>query len=526
MRNLDLISFGLSALRRHKLRTLLTVLGVTIGAATLVVSLSVGLGVNKVIEEQFAHADDLRQITVFPSNDHFEDSFEGVPDDVLDVRGDMSEAKRERIRKLKAMRWKHENLTPSQKPLTEDRVDQLRRIPHVVDVVPELDQYGRAYWQDGNESAQSHVYAVPFAYKRYLDRIEAGSGFTDPRGRQCIIHEYLLYRLGVRNDADVQAAIGQQLRIELRNSNRSPVGLLGLLGADLSNISKEEMDVLEELFKKLPDMMQLAPLPAKEKAVLLKVMGRKAPSAKKKEDKRISEDFTIVGVIRAHNKDDKPGNSYLDGLLDGDAEIIIPQQAGEEFFLQLPQLKENGFSRVRLFVDHDDHLESVAAEVRKLGLNEFSMGVFARQVRKNTLLIGFAMDFIALVALVVAALGITNTMFTTVLERTREIGILKAVGARDRQILFIFLVEGGLIGVAGGVFGVVMGWLASFPGNDYAIRILAKQDHHPLPTTVFLYPAWLLVCVPLFAVAMTTLAALLPAGRAARVQPVVALRHE
>jgi putative ABC transport system permease protein len=142
------------------------------------------------------------------------------------------------------------------------------------------------------------------------------------------------------------------------------------------------------------------------------------------------------------------------------------------------------------------------------------------------LLIGFAMDFIALVALVVAVLGITNTMFTTVLERTREIGILKAVGARDRQILFIFLVEGGLIGLAGGILGVLFGWLASFPGNDYAIRILAKQDHHPLPTTVFLYPAWLLICVPIFAIALTTLAALLPAGRAARVQPVVALRHE
>ena len=62
-------------------------------------------------------------------------------------------------------------------------------------------------------------------------------------------------------------------------------------------------------------------------------------------------------------------------------------------------------------------MEGVVDEVKKMGLNEISMGLFIQQVRRNVLLIGFSMDFIAIVALIVAAIGITNTMFTTVLER-------------------------------------------------------------------------------------------------------------
>ena len=90
----------------------------------------------------------------------------------------------------------------------------------------------------------------------------------------------------------------------------------------------------------------------------------------------------------------------------------------------------------------------------------------------------------------------------------------------------MFLIEGGLIGLLGGAIGVLVGWLASFPGNGYALKIMEEQGHKPLPETVFLYPPWLLIGVPLFAMLITTLAAVLPARRAARVEPVVALRHE
>ena len=218
-----------------------------------------------------------------------------------------------------------------------------------------------------------------------------------------------------------------------------------------------------------------------------------------------------MGVIRAV-KSDPPSEEFLDGPL-SNSDVILPVDVADDFFMKLPRRRDSGYSRVRLIVDSEENLEPVIDEVRRMGLREFSMGLFIQQLRKNVLLIGFTMDFIALVAIVVSAIGITNTMFTTVLERTREIGILKAIGAKDRQILTVFLIEGTLIGLLGGIGGVIVGWLASYPGNNYALHLLEKQGHKPLPETVFLYPSWLLISVPLFAMLMTTLAAMLPAPR-------------
>jgi putative ABC transport system permease protein len=524
VRTFDLIAFGVSALRSHKLRTALTVLGVTIGTATLVVSISIGLGVRELIDEQF-RKESLRQISVFPSHDGVDDNLDRVPAEILDVKGDMSDAKRDRIRKLRVQQWKRQNVQTQPKPLNQERLELLRQLPHVAEVVPELDEYGRAFLIERGTGTEARVYGAQAQHGRYLERLEVGGPLSSAAADECLVHEYMLYRCGVRDDADVRAIIGKQLRVELTSARRTPLSLLNLFEADMSNLSQEEIAVLEKAWKMLPDLMASIQLPPKEKELLLKAIQRKKPGAQQKKEKTITQTFTIVGVLRAAGKDDKSDNGFLDGPL-RDADVVIPRQTAEHFFMQLPQLEENGYSRVRLIVDNQDNLEEVIEGVHRLGLQEYSIGAFVQQMKKNALLIGFAMDFIALVALIVAVLGIMNTMFTTVLERTQEIGILKAIGAKDRQVLLIFLVEGSLIGLLGGVAGVGLGWLASLPGNDYALRILEKQGHHPLPETVFLYPLKLLLAVPVFAILMTTLAALLPARRAARVEPVVALRHE
>ncbi len=521
----DLISFGLFALRRHKLRTLLTMLGVTIGTATLVISISIGLGVRHVIDEQLRKEDNLRQISVFPSNDGVEENFDGVPDDVLQVDGSMSDARRERIRKIRAIRWKRTYAPAAPKPLTTERIDELRRLPHVVDIIPILDESGRASLPARQKETDARVYGIPHDFNRLAPRVEFGRSFSSADAKECLVHEYALYRLGIRDDADIQAILGSPLRIDLTSARRTPMSLLNLMDAEAGNLTREETEVIEKAWKMFPEFMETIPLPEKERAILLKALRRKKPGAKEVKDSRVSETFTIVGVLRAPVKEDKPDQGFIDsGVRESD--VIIPREVAGEFFLGLPHRAESGFAGVRVVVDHEDNLEEAVQAIRKMGLNEFSMGVFIQQMRKNTVLIGFTMDFIALVALIVAVLGIMNTMFTTVLERTREIGILKSLGAKDRHILLIFLTEGALIGLIGGLSGVLLGWLASIPGDGYALSIMRKQGHTPLPESVFSYPIELLLAVPLFAMLLTTLAALLPARRASRVEPVIALRYE
>jgi ABC-type lipoprotein release transport system permease subunit len=114
----------------------------------------------------------------------------------------------------------------------------------------------------------------------------------------------------------------------------------------------------------------------------------------------------------------------------------------------------------------------------------------------------------------------------SVLERVREIGVMKALGARDGHVLGAFLLEGALVGLVGGTLGVALAWAASFPGDAYLRRLVEQRLSVRLEESVFAFPPWLLLGVPALAALITTLAALYPARRAVRVDPAAALRHD
>ena len=132
---------------------------------------------------------------------------------------------------------------------------------------------------------------------------------------------------------------------------------------------------------------------------------------------------------------------------------------------------------------------------------------------------------IGTVALVVAGLGIINTLLISVLERYQEIGICKAIGASDGDLIVLFLTEAGIIGLLGGVGGLVLGrgvaWLLEIGVNAYA-RGHGVTTHLDL----FAFPLWLLAATVLFATVVSVLAGVYPALRAARVDPIKALRRE
>lgn len=127
---------------------------------------------------------------------------------------------------------------------------------------------------------------------------------------------------------------------------------------------------------------------------------------------------------------------------------------------------------------------------------------------------------IAAISLLVGGIGIANTMFTSVMERTRQIGVLKALGATNFEVMKIFLVESALMGMFGGVAGVVLGFLLSAGISELGVRSLAG------PTIVTVITPELILFAVGFSIFIGAISGLLPARRAAQLQPVEALRYE
>ena len=127
-------------------------------------------------------------------------------------------------------------------------------------------------------------------------------------------------------------------------------------------------------------------------------------------------------------------------------------------------------------------------------------------------------------ALVVASLGIINTLVMAILERRREIGILKALGAADRDVRMLFFVEAGAMGLLGGVFGVLIGWLIGRAINFGTNIYLARQALPAISVTAV--PWWMVGLAIAFSILVSLAAGMYPASRAARLDPVQALRYE
>jgi len=325
----------------------------------------------------------------------------------------------------------------------------------------------------------------------------------------------------------VPGVLGKKLRLEIAvDSGMAPNLMLNLLNIARTDVTVADEKVLEKVAGQLPAALAKMELTDEERAALTKML--KAPPARPtpSHHEPITRDLTIVGVVRYPTKDDEEDRWIGWDNLSLYADVVLPIETAQTMTFDMPSVEKYGIQGATVTVDSEENVEEVDTAIRETGLNTLALALFAKRLRVNMLLVGLAMGFVALVALIVAALGITNTMLMTVLERMHEIGVMKAIGARDIHIQLIFLVEGALIGLIGGGVGLLCGWLLSFPGDAVARWIIEKQTKTPFTETLFAFPPWLTVGVIVFAMSVSTLAAVYPARRAARVNPVTALRHE
>jgi putative ABC transport system permease protein len=211
-----------------------------------------------------------------------------------------------------------------------------------------------------------------------------------------------------------------------------------------------------------------------------------------------------------------------------DSQIYVTKESFET--LLYPESKDKyGFGIIRADqnIKPSDLAEKITEKLRKhKGLDEGEEDFFVQTFEDAiatftsiTDILNGILALIALISLIVASINIMNTMYTAVLERTREIGVMKSIGATNKSILMIFIFESGFLGLVGGILGVIFGWIVAKIGGNVA----ANAGYSLLQPS---FPWYLIVGCLLFAFSVGTIAGLLPAKQASKLKPVDALRYE
>ncbi len=197
------------------------------------------------------------------------------------------------------------------------------------------------------------------------------------------------------------------------------------------------------------------------------------------------------------------------------------------------------YDQVIIRSDSRENTNTVSEAVRKLGYSAGGMGEYLNQLNNFFKNMRLMLGGVGGVALLVAAFGVANTMTMAILERTKEIGLMKAIGATNQNVLIVFLVEAGLVGLSGGVAGVSLSYFLQNVINQAIAQAAASADPNQpggsgflpfIPSgsggQLFVIPPDLAIFALVLATVVGLAAGLYPALRAARLPPVIALKTE
>ena len=215
------------------------------------------------------------------------------------------------------------------------------------------------------------------------------------------------------------------------------------------------------------------------------------------------------------------------------ARVFVPQKLIESMRpMQAYDMRASGgmtsdqpiYSNVVARVSGAGKVDAVEQAIKKLGFNTFSILDATKSMRRFFAILDLFLGIFGSLALTVASIGIINTLVMAILERRREIGIMKAVGASDADVRGLFFAEAGAMGLLGGVCGTVLGWIIGRVIN-FGTNIYLKRQGFP-PEHIWSVPFWLVAGALGFSFVVSLLSGLYPASRAARLDPVQALRYE
>ncbi len=365
---------------------------------------------------------------------------------------------------------------PADAVLDDEAVAAISRLPGVLMAYPDISFPARVRFGGEEEFRLVQVIPAAAAASRAL-RIKWGRAFASDGEAGVLVSRSFLRRMGERDPA---AAVGRTLTITSVTLDLGRLLSGGLTGA----VSGQGLPLSADTY-----------------------------------------DFPVLGVIDASPFDDGPNPLESDVLLaPGPAAGIKRLPITSVWDLFRLQGGRGGHSAVTVRLGSIGDLGSVGSQIREMGFTTFALADQFAEVTRAFFFMDMILAAVGMIAIVVAALGIVNTMVMSILERFREIGVMKAVGAGDGDIRTIFFFESGAIGLLGGAAGCLLGWATSLLINRIVNIILTRQGMPEI--AYFAFPAWVFLGAVAFSLLVSLVSGVYPARRAARVDPVVALRHD
>ena len=464
----DTLDLALRNLGEAKLRTSLTTMGVSIGIASLAGMVSLGVGLQDQFVGRFTKSGVFDAITVTPGQDR-----PGFAAGLGRARGGRRTGFGARRRTERAAQAAPD--APALRTdLNDETIKELATLERVRDVYPNIQVPVEAKY--GDESEGTLAGGVPMSAKGEgaFQSLTYGAFFSSDSANECLLSLDMAKRI---DEATPQSLVGKSLTLS-HASPRAETAMSASPGGEA------------------------AAVPA-----------------------RVDTPFTIVGIVE---RETGPfgGTIAVTGLMIplGRAKEILAATRAAALVMGAVRPPERAYNSLIVKVTHAQFTQDVQDRIKAKGFSAFSLNDALTGAKRAFMVLDIVLSLIGSIALAVSSLGIMNTMVMSILERTREIGIMKAIGGSDGDIRRIFLIEASAIGFLGGVAGVALGWVVgraiNFGANVYI------QNQGGTPGNLFSLPLWLIGGAIGFSIAISLIAGSYPAARAARLDPIQALRHD
>jgi ABC-type antimicrobial peptide transport system permease subunit len=463
----DLTELALRNLRESLLRNSLTTVGISVGVASLVAMLSLGTGLQQLFSRKLAKSGLFDTIVVTSRRD------------------------------LRSMGREEERNGPipgESRVLDEPARLEIEHLPNVIEANPDIRFVTELRYED--KPHLTMVSAMPASMKSN-DAFEGmqGSFFSSDTAPEIILQKSFAEEL-----------LGKTPPLGEVEPNVSELAA-PLLGKELTMRYAQRVNSPSQAVPLRPN----TPADTDSASAAYSVVSRE-------------QKLKIVGVTDVDPESMRGptrGKAFLPLKLAESLHIALPTDLRE---ISQAASDQPVYSSLSVHVKSPTQVQGVEDAIKKMGFTTLSILDASHSLQQVFRVLFAFLGIFGSLALTVASIGIVNTLVMAILERRREIGIMKAIGASDQDVKRLFFAEAGAMGILGGIIGVVLGWTIGQIIN-FGTNIYLKSQSIP-PEHFWAVPWWLVLFAIGFSLIVSLISGLYPAGRAAQLDPVQALRYE